>query len=206
MSLPADVPAYRAQPTDVVDVLTRIIPSQTSAITVGSTQQKLKIELPNVKTARMGQMIVQCDISAAFSSTDNSDTYAGVVPTFVPLISSIIQRWTLTLGSVIFCDNYANDLRTNLQYWLRSNSITRLDDLYLYPTTPGLQPANGSSTTVRFPLVFDPADFPSKRGTFPFGILPKATLDLYFNPASQCMYIGGTAAGTVTFTYTVSNV
>src|SRR3954452_19474155 len=77
---------------------------------------------------------------------------------------------------------------------MRSNSITRLEDLYL-------------PTTVRFPLVYDDQDLPSlAKGFFPLGALKKVSIDLYFNPANVCMWYSGTAVGTISLSYTISNI
>jgi hypothetical protein len=212
VGVPADLLSYQKVPTDVHDDLIRVIPSQTSPVVVGNGLQKLTVDFPNMKTIRMGKMWLECTLTPSFTSTSGSDTWANTTPSFVPLIGSIINRWTWFVGSTTFCDNYANDLRWNLQYWLRSNPITRLDDLYMYPT--GLAPATSGSgstvavaTTVRFPLVYDPNDFGNMHcGVFPLGILPRCKVDLYFNPASNVLCYTTAPAGTLTFSYTVSNI
>lgn len=212
IGVPADLLSYQKLPTDVHDDLIRIIPSQTSPLVVGSTIQKLTVDFPNTKTIRMSKVFLECTLTPSFTSTSGSDTWANTAPSFAPLIASIIQRFTVFVGSATFCDNYTNDLRWNLQYWLRSNPISRLDDLYMYPS--GLAPATSGSgstvatpTTVRFPLVYDPNDFGNMHcGVFPLGIIPRVKIDLYFNPAANVLCYTVAPAGTVTFSYTVSNV
>jgi hypothetical protein len=204
LALPQDVMSYQKQPTDIKDDLIRIIPSQTSPLTVTSTSQKLTIDFPQLKTVRMNRIMFECAVTPSFTSTSGSDTFSSLAPQFVPLIPSIISRFTIFVGSATLCDNYANDLRWNLQYWLRSNSISRNNDLYLYPS--GLNPGSSIATTVRFPLVYDPCDFPNmKTGVWPLGTLPRVKIDLYFTPAANCMFYTGTAVGTVSLNYTVSN-
>ncbi len=113
--------------------------------------------------------MAEMDLTPGFTSTDGADTFATVKPQFVPLIPSIISRVTITIGSTTLLDIYGNDLRWNLQYWLKSNSITRLNDLYLYPTT-AVAPATQIPTTVRFPLTFAENDLLSlKNGFLPTG-------------------------------------
>jgi len=204
--LPKDLLAFNKEVTDVFDQFTVLIPQQTSPITVGTTVQKVKMELPNTKSLRLDQVMLECTLLPGFSSTSGSDTFNTIRPQFVPLIPSILNRVTMFVGSATFFDNYANDLRYNLQYWTSSNPTTRFNDLYMYPTN-NLAPATAVPTTVRFPLVWRD-DFPNlNSGFFPSGILPKISIDLYFSPAANCMYTTqASPVGTVTLNYTVSDI
>jgi len=209
VGLPQDVLTFQKTPTDLHDDLIRVIPSQTSPITVTSSLQKITVDFPNTKTIRMNNMILEMVVTPSFTTTA-SDTWSSLTPSFVPLMPSLISRWTMFIGSATLCDNYTNDLRWNLQYWMRSNAISRNDDEYFYPTA--LAPASaggtaGVATTVRFPLVYDPNDFGNLRsGVLPLGILPRMKIDLYFNPAANVLSYPGSAGGTITFSYVISNL
>lgn len=203
LALPQQLYTYTKQPTDVRDELIRIIPSQTSPLLVTGDGTKLTIDFPKNKSIRMAKLLFECQVTPSFTSTSGSDTFSSLLPQFVPLASSIIKRWTFFVGSTVFCDNYENALRWNMQYLLRANPITRLNDTYFYPT--GLAPATSVPTTVQFPLVYDPNDFGNMHcGVFPLGNLPRTKFDLYFTPANACMFYTGTAVGTVSLNYTVS--
>jgi hypothetical protein len=135
----------------------------------------------------------------------------------VPNIASIIGRYTLNIGTSVFCDVYERALCWNLQYNLVSNPITRFDDLYKYnpgnPLSPAGTSTNGvgtsSTVTVRFPLQYNQYDFMNlKTGLLPTGVLPQMSLDLYFNSPQTCMFYtyASAPAGTITLNYTVSNL
>lgn len=204
--LPSDLIAFNKQPTDVNDEFMVILPAQTGAITVGSTSVKAIVDIPNVKSMRLPCFMVEMDLTPSFTSTDVKDTFATILPQFVPLIASVINRFTMTARSTTLCDVYGHDLRLQLQYWLRSNAISRLNDLYLYSTN-NVAPATQVATRVRFPLTLAENDFPNLRSGFlPIAEMGKLTLDLYFNPAANVMYYSGTAVGTITLGYTVSNL
>ncbi len=148
--LPRDLIAFNKESTDVYDDFTVLLPTQTGSITVNDSGQKITMELPNTKSLRFNQIMLELTITPGFTSTNGADNYAAVLPKFVPLIPSILDRFTIFVGSATFCDNYENALRWNLQYWTKSNAITRNEDLYLYPS--GLGPLTQVPTTVRFPL------------------------------------------------------
>ena len=202
--IPPDLVAFCKQPSDAYDSFIRLTPSQTSPLTVTTSEVRLQMEIPNTKSLRLNNIMAEMDLTPGFTSTDGDDKFADVKPQFVPLIPSIISRVTVNIGSTTLLDIYGNDLRWNLQYWLKSNSITRLNDLYLYPTT-ALAPTTQVATTVRFPLTFAENDLLSlKNGFLPTGKMQKMVIDIYFSPAANCMVHDG-GEGTITLNYTVSN-
>jgi hypothetical protein len=205
--VPRDLIAFNKPSADPYDAFTVLYPAQQQPITVGSTLQKITIDLPNIKSLRFNQIMLDVTLTPGFTSTSGSDNFGNINPQFVGVIGSIIDRFTINVGSTTLCDVYGNSLRYQLQYWMRSNSITQLDDQYLFPS--GLAPAEGVSQNVRFPLVFDDSDFPNlKNGFLPLGLLgQRVSIDLYFAPAPNVMfYSQASPNGTITLNYTVSNL
>src|ERR1043165_3747646 len=94
--IPSDLIAFNKQPIDVYDDFTVLLPSQLSSITVTTGNDKIKLELPNLKSLRLD--MVECTVSPGFTSTSGNDTYASILPQFVPLIASIINRFTIFVG------------------------------------------------------------------------------------------------------------
>jgi hypothetical protein len=77
--IPSDLIAFNKEPTDVYDDFTVLLPSQLSTITVTTGNDKIKLELPNLKSLRLNQIMVECTVTPGFSSTSGSDTYASIV-------------------------------------------------------------------------------------------------------------------------------
>jgi hypothetical protein len=217
--LPSDCYPYKIPQTDVTDSLIRIIPANTTTINVGSaTTPFLRTTFPNLASIRMNQIIVECGLTLGYVSTNTADTYTtNCQPSFVPNISSIITRYTFSVGSSVFCDCYGREICWNTQCNLADNPIMRYDRLYQYPAGSPLSPTGtstngvGTSTTVtvRFPLQFNSYDFGNlKAGILPLGILQQLNVDLYFTPAANCMFYtyASAPAGTITLNYAVSNL
>jgi hypothetical protein len=58
----------------------------------------------------------------------------------------------------------------------------------------------------RFKLRYYEYDHSNQNGVIPVGKMSKMFLSLYFTPASYCMYYAGTALGTISLNYTISNL
>jgi hypothetical protein len=100
--VPNDLIAFNKEQTVVFDDFTVLIPSQTSPITLISDVQKIKLELPNIKSLRNSQIMLECTLLPGFTSTDGGDNYAAVLPRWVPLIASIINRLPFLLAVLPF--------------------------------------------------------------------------------------------------------
>src|SRR5690348_14955220 len=119
--IPRDLIAFNKDRTDAYDDFVRLLPIQNGSFTVTTSQYKITLDLPNLKTLRMNQIYLEIALTPGFTSTSGSDTFASILPQFVGLITCVIDRVTIWVGSGTFCDLYTNDLRNSLQYWLCSN-------------------------------------------------------------------------------------
>ena len=99
-NLPTDLVPYRTSWSDVTSKLIKVIPHNISPITYNGTNNStyLKVIFPNLKSMRANQVILGCQLSANFTSTSMSDTFASLSPQFVPNISSLIGRITMRSG------------------------------------------------------------------------------------------------------------
>ena len=69
-TIPSDLIAFNKQPTDAYDDFTILLPSQLTDITVtNSGVQKIKMELPNIKSLRLNQIMLECTLTPGFTST-----------------------------------------------------------------------------------------------------------------------------------------
>lgn len=193
-------------PTDVFDSITNVYPVTPSSFTVSNSTVKTTFYIPNIANLRLSELYLEGNFTVGFSSTDGKDTFAVVQPAFVPYFSSLVNRVTLTIGSVQIIDNLTNNLRYNLHQNIRTNSLTAYEETLNNPkgAWTGGTAAISQFGRFQFTKYYDEL-FSAQRGILPLGTLPRVQLDVYFDIPDRVMWRAA-GAGTITFNYSVDSL
>ena len=174
-----------------------------TAFTATNVPYKIVVELPNVNF-RLNEMFLEAAITGTMTSNNGGDSVATVLPAVVPYATSMINQARLIAGSTEVLNFRQVNTRYNWQQNMMTNSINRLEQQY-----NNLSPVNFNTTatqTFRFPLTALGSDFFSLQdGIWPGYHVKKCNLEIYWEAPQYCMYYQGTALGTITFGYSVSN-
>lgn len=155
---------------------------------------KIQFEVPNILSIKLDDIWID---TPTFTSTNGGDTFSTVKPSFVPWRGpSSIERMTLKIGASVAFDYYGNALMNNLVM-----NLQFMGGAGQFQGTATPQPM-----FTRFKLRYSPLDHMNQSGVLPVGRMPKMILELYYTPASFCMYYAGTALGTITLGYTIDNL
>ena len=193
--------------TDAYENLLYLYPLTSGSISVGQQAVKIQFEIPNLLALKLDDIWIECYYTPTFTSTNGGDTFSTVKPSFVPWRGpSSIERMTLKIGSSVAFDYYSNNLLNNIIMNLQNNALTRNN----YQFMGGEGQFQGTATPqpmfTRFKLRYSPLDQINQSGVLPLEKMSKMILELYYTPASFCMYYAGTALGTITLGYTIDNL